>query len=335
MVNHQLMKKKSKKLLLKTTAAVVAMPIIVALYLFGIMAPRREIAEFNVASGASVSSVATKLKSEKLIVSETLFKAVVRVMGGNIQIGGYDIPAGSSVWRIGSMMSRGRVATIAVMIPEGFTIKQIEKMLGENELLTGSVSCALCPVYKDGEIFPDTYRAPRGTSRSVILELAKKKMDDVRNSFANVKLPPELKDWNDVMTLASIVQKETPLVAEMPMVAGVYINRLRVRMRLQADPTVVYAITNKLGDMQGRALLRSALQTKSPYNTYTNYGLPPAPIAASGRAAIDAVLHPATTENLYFVADGSGGHVFSKTYAEHQQRHNEWREIKKLTINNE
>lgn len=141
--------------------------------------------------------------------------------------------------------------------------------------------------------------------------------------------PRPLKTWNEIVTLASIVQKETSKEDEMPVVASVYLNRLRDKMRLQADPTVVYALTNRLGDMGGKALLREHLKIDSPYNTYTNYGLPPAPIANVGIAAIYAVLQPADTNYLYFVADGKGGHKFARTYEEHMKNHADWRAIKK------
>jgi UPF0755 protein len=146
---------------------------------------------------------------------------------------------------------------------------------------------------------------------------------------AGKAIPAPLKSWNEVLTLASIVQKETPKAAEMPIVASVYLNRLKKKMKLQADPTVVYAITNGLGDMRGRALFQGHLRTRDPYNTYVNHGLPPAPIANVGRDAIMAVLNPADTNYLFFVADGQGGHKFARSYEEHKKNHANWREIKK------
>jgi UPF0755 protein len=197
--------------------------------------------------------------------------------------------------------------------------------------LTGDVECddelPVCDLH-DGDIFPDTYRIVRGTTRLALLETARKKMESVKQSFDGAKYPEPLQSWNDVMVLASIVQKETPRVREMPIVASVYINRLNMGMRLQADPTVVYALTDGLGDMRGEPLLSGHLKTESPYNTYTNKGLPPAPIANVGTDAISAVLKPARTKFLFFVADGHGGHKFSKDYEEHQKYHNNWREIK-------
>ena len=138
-----------------------------------------------------------------------------------------------------------------------------------------------------------------------------------------------LKSWEEVLILASIVQKETPKVREMPIVAGVYLNRLRKNMRLQACPTVVYALTKGEGDMHGAPLLSGHLKVISPYNTYTHSGLPPKPIANVGRDAIRSVFKPSNTSYLYFVADGNGGHKFSQNYSEHQKNHDEWRIIKK------
>lgn len=176
----------------------------------------------------------------------------------------------------------------------------------------------------------------RGTSRLALLDLARKKMQNLEDAWrkTNRKLPKPLKNWDEVVILASIVQKETPQAREMPIVASVYLNRLNKGMRLQADPTVVYALTDKLGDMQGQPLLRGHLKIESPYNTYRNAGLPPAPIANVGENAIRAVLKPADTNYLFFVADGRGGHLFSKDYEEHKKNHNDWREIKKLKNKN-
>ena len=205
--------------------------------------------------------------------------------------------------------------------------------------MTGDVECnsgndaPVCNL-KDGQIFPDTYRVARGTKRLAVLDLARKKMVALEQEMKGKKLPRPLKNWKQVVTLASIVQKETPRVSEMSTVASVYLNRLNKGMRLQADPTVVYALTNGLGDMQGKPLLRGHLKTESPYNTYMNKGLPPGPIANVGRDAVEAVLNPKKTNYLFFVADGQGGHRFSVDYAQHQKNHADWREIKKMKNKN-
>ena len=334
-------KKLYDKKLVKLASAVITMGLVGIIYTFGIQSPVRQDTTFTLARGASVASVAGALAAQNLVSSPDLFKFAVRAHGGKIQSGVYDIPRGASVWHVARMLARGDIATTQVVIPEGLTIKQTKQLLLTSAALTGDVECAVgnnAPVcnLRDGDIFPDTYRVARGTSRLALLELARKKMVDIQDAWARAGrvMPKPLKNWNQVITLASIVQKETPRESEMPIVASVYLNRLNKNMRLQADPTVVYAITNELGDMQGAPLLRGHLRVDSPYNTYTNNGLPPAPIANVGQAAIRAVLRPADTNYLFFVADGRGGHKFSNSYQEHLRNHADWREIKKVRNKN-
>lgn len=256
----------------------------------------------------------------------------VRMNGGKIMAGEYDVPRRAGVWVIADMITKGHVATTTVTIPEGYTIQQIKNLLMSSNALSGDVNCndnrPVCNL-KESDIFPDTYRVARGMSRLAVLDLARKKMIDVKQKLDTHKYPLPLKNWHDVLVLASIVQKETPLKREMPIVAGVYLNRLRIRMRLQADPTVVYALTNGEGDMHGEPLLSGHLKIDSPYNTYKNYGLPPEPIASVGRDAIRAVLHPMETRYLFFVADGHGGHKFSTDFEEHKKNRIDWRVIKR------
>ena len=316
--------------------ALVAVIVVLVVYILGIWSPVRNDTTFVVNGGDSVTVVAANLRKNHIIYSESLFRGAIRNMGGRVQRGDYDIPRGASIWRVARMLANGRVATTTITIPEGYTIKQIKTLLANTPRLTGDVECAVgnaaavCNLH-DGDVFPDTYRVAKGTPRLAVLDLARKKMDSISQSLmrAGYIIPRPLKNWHDVITLASIVQRETPNESEMPIVASVYINRLRKNMRLQADPTVVYALTDGVGDMRGAPLLRGHLKIDSPYNTYTHNGLPPAPIANVGAAAIRAVLRPADTNYLYFVADGRGGHIFSKTYDEHMLHHADWREIKK------
>ncbi len=305
-------------------------------YMFGVYSKVSRTVVFDVVAGDTVSGVASRLMKQNIIDSEQVFKMAVRLNGGRIQSGQYDIPVGASSWRIADMFADGRVASTTIVIPEGLTIKQIKNLLMQTSTLTGTVECKAgnkAPVcnLQDGDVFPDTYTVARGTSRLAVLDLARKRMSKIYDVWkrANRRMPKPLRNWNDVITLASIVQKETPQVREMPIVASVYLNRLNRGMRLQADPTVVYALTDGLGDMQGQPLLRGHLKIDSPYNTYKNKGLPPAPIANVGQAAIRAVLNPADTNYLFFVADGQGGHKFSKDYETHRANHAKWREIKK------
>lgn len=332
------MKKKKKRLLLQFFLVPVLVVFFIVFYVWGWYSPIRDDVVFTVNSGDSVTGVANRLLKNNMIMFDKLFLFSVKLNGGVVQVGTYDIAAGTGCWKLAKMLSRGNVATTNVLIPEGMTIKQIKNILNKNSDLTGDVDCFDNP-YKspacgldDGEIFPDTYRVARGTPRLAVLDLARQKMENIKSKWvmAGRIVPAPLMGWNDVLILASIVQKETPLESEMPIVASVYLNRLRRGMRLQADPTVVYAMTDGLGDMGGQPLLRGHLKYDSPYNTYTNDGLPPGPIANVGRAAIRAVLKPADTSYLFFVADGRGGHKFSRTYEEHKKNHDDWREIKKL-----
>lgn len=324
---------------LRTLHAVIALGGIICLYVMYIFlwtSPVQTMTTVVIDDGATVSGVATRLKSSDLIDSVGVFKTAVKLHGGRVQRGMYDIPRGASAFRIARMMARGDVASVNIVIPEGLTVRQIKNLLLGSAALTGPVDCSdsenpVCDLH-DGDLFPDTYRVARGTRRLAVLELMRKKMVRIHDNWLATgrRAPAVLHSWNDIVTLASIVQKETPRAAEMPIVASVYLNRLKKKMRLQADPTVVYALTGGLGDMGGRALLRGHLKVDSPYNTYVHYGLPPAPIANVGRNAITAVLNPADTNYLYFVADGSGGHRFADTYEIHQKNHADWRAIKKI-----
>ncbi len=323
------------RILIQIIVAPVLILVCAMVYVFMVHSTVRAPVVFNVNRGDTVSGVANRLIKQKLIDSDQVFKTSVRLMGGKIQSGQYDIPNGASAWKIADMFANGRVAATTIVIPEGLTVQQIKKLLLQSAALTGAVECDAgntAPVcnLKDGQIFPNTYTVARGTARLAVLELARKKMQEIEKSWLRTsrRLPRPLKNWNEVIVLASIVQKETPLVREMPIVASVYLNRLNKGMRLQADPTVVYALTNGLGDMQGAPLLRGHLKIDSPYNTYRNSGLPPAPIANVGQAAIRAVLNPADTNFLFFVADGRGGHRFSKDYETHKKNHADWRKIK-------
>lgn len=316
---------------IKFILAIGCVIVFIIFFIFNLWSPVKKPVNIVVPNGASVTRMTNYLYNNNIIKSKELFYFSIRLNGGMIQAGEYDIPRGAGVWTIASMLTRGQIATTTVTIPEGYTVKQIKIMLMKIPYLVGEVDCdedaPVCNLH-DGEIFPDTYRIARGTSRLAVLELARKKMIEVKQSFENARYPAPLKNWNEVLSLAAIVQKETPRVKEMPIVASVYLNRLNVNMRLQADPTVVYALTDGLGDMQGEPLLSGHLKIDNPYNTYTNNGLPPAPIANVGREAIRSVLKPAHTKYLFFVADGRGGHRFSKDYAEHQKHHEKWRKIK-------
>lgn len=329
------MRKRTKKIFTRYVFLIAFAMFAVIYYAMCVRTTIRESVMFSINSGDTVTSVARRLNNEKIVFSDMAFKMATRLQGGRVQVGEYEIPRGASVWVVAKMLTHGNVATTTIVIPEGLTILQIKDLLRGAQNLTGDVDCddgrPVCDL-SDGDVFPDTYYVARGTSRLAVLELARKNMESLKNKWMRLRRnpPAPLSGWNDLIILASIVQRETPRASEMPIVASVYLNRLRRGMRLQADPTVVYVLTDGYGDMRGEPLLRGHLKIDSPYNTYRNKGLPPAPIANVGRAAIRAVMNPADTNYLYFVADGHGGHKFSTDYESHMKHHADWREIKKL-----
>mgnify|MGYP001545059867 CR=1 FL=1 len=279
-----------------------------------------------VKSGMGVNSISQLLLSEEAIDSELAFKITVRVqqVQSSLQAGEYLIPARSSVDDIVQILSEGNPYLRNITFPEGITTTQALKAVQENDKLSGEIT--IKP--GEGELLPETYAFVRGDKRDDIIKRMQsaqdKLVDDLWENRA-ADLPIDSKD--EAIILASIVEKETGVDGERVKVASVFINRLRKGMRLQSDPTVIYGITQ--GEPLGRGLRVSELQGETEYNTYVIRGLPPTPIANPGTDAIAAVLNPAETDYYYFVADGTGGHAFSRTLAEHNANVRIWRQIER------
>lgn len=209
----------------------------------------------------------------------------------------------------------GKVVQHPVTIPEGLTSEQIAARISENEIFSGT----LRETPREGTLLPETYKFPRGTSRDQVIQRMQQTQKRVlaevwerRASDVPVKTPEQL------VTLASIVEKETGKADERSRVASVFVNRLKQKMKLQSDPTIIYGLVGSKGTL-GRPIKRSEIMHASPYNTYVIEGLPPGPIANPGRASLEAAANPARTRDLFFVADGSGGHSFTETYEQHQK----------------
>jgi UPF0755 protein len=240
---------------------------------------------------------------------------VVLKARGDLKYGEYQFSKQSSVADVVDTIIEGKVVQHAFTIPEGLTSEQIVARLLENDALSGQIK----EIPREGTLLPETYKFTRGMTREQIIQRMqqahRRVLQEVwerRVQDLPVKTPEQL------VTLASIVEKETGRPDERTRVAAVFVNRLKNKMRLQSDPTIIYGLTGGKGSL-GRPILKSEIEQPTPYNTYVVDGLPPGPIANPGRASLEAAANPARTKELYFVADGTGGHVFSDSYAEHQK----------------
>lgn len=279
----------------------------------------------QVAEGSSLASAARALETAGAIRSAERFRMLARVFGSGepIKAGEYRIPAHTSQADILKMLQGGKVLQRMVVVPEGYPSVLVHDALAKADGLTGSV-----PMPAEGSVLPDSYAFQRGDTRaSVVARMQKAMRDYLAAAWAKRKPGIAVTTPEQAVILASIVEKETGKPAERRTVAAVYSNRLKRGMPLQADPTVIYPITK--GRPLGRRILRSELQAKNGYNTYAETGLPAGPIANPGRASIDAALDPAQSNALYFVADGTGGHVFADTLDQHNANVRKWYAIRR------
>lgn len=273
-----------------------------------------------VPEGASLTGTARQLEKSGAIRSSRQFLLLARLFGekGIIRAGEYEVPAGASARTVLGILQSGKTLQRFVTVPEGMPSVLIAEKLMATPLLTGSVA-----VPREGSVLPDSYSYQRGETRAAVLKRMQAAMTKTLDELWQARKPSSVAATpEEAIILASIVEKETGVPSERRMVAGVYTNRLRRGMPLQADPTVIYPVTR--GKPLGRRILRSELQAKNGYNTYAQAGLPIGPIANPGRESIAAVLDPAPTDALYFVADGKGGHVFAATLDEHNRNVAKW-----------
>ncbi|KLK90218.1 aminodeoxychorismate lyase [Microvirga vignae] len=271
--------------------------------------------------------IARILKEEGVIDQPFLFEtyALLNRQRGQLKAGEFQFKAGASIEEAIDTLVQGKAILHAITVPEGLTSDQIVARLYENEILSGDIA----ETPREGTLLPDTYKFERGTTRQQIVNTMQAAQRQALNQIwqrRSADLP--IKSPQELVILASIVEKETGRADERTRVAGVFINRLMKRMKLQSDPTIVYGLVGGKGTL-GRGIMRSEIETATPYNTYVVEGLPPGPIANPGRAALEAVANPSRTKDLYFVADGSGGHAFAETYDQHQRNVTRWRQIEK------
>lgn len=274
--------------------------------------------------GSGTRDIAEILEREGVVRNWMLFIASQQIThrGEQLHAGEYRFPPGISLSKVLDDMVEGRVVIHQVTIPEGLTSQQIVDRLNATDLLTGSPR-----VPQEGTLLPETYRITRGMRREEVLQrMATEQQKVVRDIWAKRDPTLPLKSPQELVILASIVEDETGKADERPKVAAVFINRLNKKMKLQSDPTIIYGIVGGKGSL-GRPITRADISTPTAYNTYTIDGLPPGPIGNPGKEALAAVANPAKTDDLYFVADGTGGHAFAKTLEQHNRNVAKWREI--------
>jgi UPF0755 protein len=275
--------------------------------------------------GLSVEGIGAALEKNGVISNGRIFAAMAQLTGqaGTLKAGEYEFPKSAAMRDVMALIASGKSITYKISIPEGFTSEMAVARVNANEVLEGPPAA----VPPEGSIMPDTYVFRRGMTKQKLVEdmqTAQARLLEelwaARQPVAVITTPEQ------AVILASIVEKETGVAAERPIIASVFINRLEKGMRLQSDPTIIYGIVGGKGRLD-RQLTRTDIDTTTPYNTYRINGLPPGPIANPGRAALEAVLNPQDTEHLYFVADGTGGHAFAATLEEHNRNVRKWRQI--------
>lgn len=277
--------------------------------------------------GSGVEAIARLLDQAGAIEDPLVFRLGVRLLraGRELRAGEYLFAVALSNRDVIDLLRSGQTVVRRLTLAEGLTSQEIVALVERAAALEGRVD-TLPP---EGSLLPETYHYARGDRRGELVARMARARDELLSQLWAGRAPNlPVATPQEAVVLASIVEKETGIAGERPRVASVFVNRLNKGMRLQSDPTVVYGLTGGKGAL-GRALTRKDLQVPSPYNTYLIDGLPPGPIANPGRAALEAVLNPARTDFLYFVADGSGGHAFAKTLAEHNRNVAKWRQFQK------
>ena len=281
--------------------------------------------DFVVPRGASLGAVAQKLEKEHVIGSASGFLWRAKLFGSSdpIKAGEFRLPKGSTRAHILDIIQHGKPIRRFITVPEGMPSIMVYERLARQPLLTGAI-----PVPAEGSILPESYDFERGETRAAVLARMQKAMSDTIAELWPKRAPDiAVSTPEEAVVLASIVEKETGVARERRMVAGLYSNRVKTGMYLQADPTIIYPITK--GKPLGRRIRQSEISAVNGYNTYTMAGLPRGPITNPGRASIEAVLNPAKTDALYMVADGTGGHQFASTLAEHNANVAKWFAIRR------
>lgn len=301
---------------------------------FDAAGPLEQNAVAVVPRGETIYDIAARLEKDGIVADRRLFVAQYlsnRMLANGaaektaIKAGEYEIKKGASLRQVLETLVEGKAILLKFTAPEGLTSQQIAERLKADNNFTGDIT----QIPPEGSLLPDTYRFSRGMTRQEILDrMQAEQQKFVAQAWEKRQADLPMKTPEQALVMASIVEKETGRSDERDRVAAVFINRLRKPMRLQSDPTIVYGLVGGQGPL-GRSITRSDIDSKTPYNTYQIDGLPPGPICNPGKAAIEATLNPAKTQDLYFVADGSGGHTFTSTLKDHNAAVQNWRRIER------
>lgn len=278
--------------------------------------------------GAGMADIADSLQRNGVIDSTLLFQASVRLQkkAGDLKAGEYLFGKGVTMEEVVAKLEDGKSVVYKVTLPEGLTSLQIVERLRQDEILVGDIE----NIPPEGSLLPNTYTFGRGTNRQQIIDQMKAAQEAALERIWASRIDDlPLRNKNEMVTLASIVEKETGKADERSRVAGVFINRLNRGMKLQSDPTIIYGLFGGAGKPPDRPIYKSDISSRTAYNTYVIEALPPGPIANPGLAAMEAVANPSTTKDLFFVADGTGGHSFAETLEEHNQNVQRWRQIER------
>ena len=312
--------------LLLVAAGLILAALLIIYFLWWATGPKPGPHTILVQEGSSLGSVSRKLEKAGAIPGTAkTYYAMARIFGSHdpIQAGEFSIPKGMGGAAILDLLQHGRPVQRLITVTEGMPSIIVGEKLAANPYLSGTL-----PAIAEGSLLPDSYGYQRGDMRSALIGRMQQAMQKtIAELWPKRSMDCPISTPDQAITLASIVEKETGKPGERPMIAGVYCNRLRIGMKLDADPTVIYPVTK--GKPLGRRILKSELSANNEYNTYRRPGLPPGPIANPGKASIEAVLHPARTTALYFVADGTGGHVFAETYAQQEANKKKWFAIRR------
>jgi UPF0755 protein len=271
----------------------------------------------NIPRGAGIRDIADVLVHEGVIDQPWVFIGGVLVLKAreDLKAGEYQFKAHASLRDVVATIVEGRVVPHQFTIPEGLTSEQIVARLLDDDVLTGNIK----EIPREGSLLPDTYNFTRGVTREQMIQRMQQAQQRVVKEIWDRRSPDlPIKTPDQLVILASLVEKETGKPEERTRVAAVFVNRLKQKMRLQSDPTIIYGLVGGKGTL-GRPIMKSEIDQPTPYNTYQIDGLPPGPIGNPGRASLEAAANPARTRELYFVADGTGGHAFAETYEQHQK----------------